>query len=214
MLAFIICALAILGILAISEILWRMKILKGENERKFVHISVFTFVAFWPWFLSWRQIQILAVIMLLADVFNRRKKTLHYLGGVTRVDYGDVLMPVTIFVCSLLATDKTFFALAILQTSLADGFAAVIGKNFGQKTRYKVFGQEKTLHGTMTFWLVSLFVFGIGILALHAPLDYTSYARIIIFLPPVLALLENLAVFGLDNIVVPLVALYVLQLAG
>ena len=42
----------VFAILAFSELGWRRFWLKGEVGRKFVHISVGTFVAFWPYFLD------------------------------------------------------------------------------------------------------------------------------------------------------------------
>jgi dolichol kinase len=212
MLALFSFMLAILIILVIAEVLWRRKILRGENQRKFVHISIFTLTAFMPWFISWQSIQIIAVLMLLADLTNRHLKKLHYLGDVKRIDYGDILMPLAIIACTLMTTNKIFFALAILQVSLADGFAAVIGERYGKYWQYKILRQKKTVIGTMAFWFVSLCIIGFGILAPHI-LSFPIYALLIIFLPPLLTLIENISVFGFDNLTLPIATLLIIKLA-
>ncbi len=213
MLALFASMAGIFGTLILSELLWRLNILKGENQRKFVHISVFTFSAFLPWLISWEQIRILASLMLIGTLLNRYKKVLHFLGDVRREDYGDILMPVAIIACSFLTTNKIFFALAILQVSLADGLAAVVGVRYGRHWRYKVFRQEKTVVGSMAFWFVSLCIIGTGGLIAHDFISFSSYVALLLFLPPLLTGLENMSGPGFDNIIVPLLALVIIQLA-
>ena len=61
-------ALAILAIfifLVVSEYMWRREPKHEEFARKFIHISVGTFVAFWPYFLSRYQIILLSLAFLI-----------------------------------------------------------------------------------------------------------------------------------------------------
>lgn len=213
MLAVIACLATISAILAVAEVLWRKKILKGENQRKFVHISIGTFAAFWPWLISWEAIQLLGLLMTAGVLINRHWTYLHYLGNIriTR-NYGDVFLPIAIVVASLVTTNKIFFAIAILHVSLADGLAAVVGKNFGKHWKYKVFEHSKTVVGSMTFWLVSLCILGVGILAAHDAVTYNQYSLLIFALPPILTLIENVVGLGMDNIAVPAAVLVALNL--
>lgn len=214
MLAVIFCLAGVFGLLVIADILWRYKILKGENQRKFTHISVATFAAFWPWLISWRSIQLIALAMAVGVVINRRRQWLH-LRGIKkreRETYGDVLLALAILMIALLTTTKIFFALAILNMSLADGLAAVVGANFGLQWRYKVFHQVKTVVGSMTFWLVSLCILASGLLYAHNIIDFSHYVVILLVLPPVLTVVENVTGLGLDNIFVPLAVLIALQI--
>ncbi|HLB66329.1 MAG TPA: hypothetical protein VJJ78_01905, partial [Candidatus Saccharimonadales bacterium] len=64
MLAVIACLAGIFAILVIEEIFYKRKILQGEYLRKFVHISAGSFIAFWPWLISWRAIQLIGVLMV------------------------------------------------------------------------------------------------------------------------------------------------------
>ena len=207
------CIAAILIILATAELLWRKKLLVGENQRKFVHILVGTFAAFWPWFLSWEVIQLLGLIMLAATLANRHFKQLHYTAGLRKEGYGDILLAAAITLCAMLTTEPIFFTLAILHLSLADGFAAVVGVNWGKYWRYRIFEQMKTVLGTMAFWFVSLCILGAGTLFAYDLIPFTNYVLLILLLPPLLALVENISVKGFDNLMVPTVALLALTLA-
>lgn len=214
MLAVIACLAGVLAILVVAEVLWRRKSLRGENQRKFVHILVGTFVASWPWLISWETITFLGLAMLAGTMLNKHAKVFHYLGGIKRKTYGDVLFALAIILCSLLTQERIFFALAILHVSLADGFAAVVGKNFGGHWRYTIFGQSKTVLGSMTFWFASLCILGAGVLIAHDLILYPDYVILLVALPPLLSLLENVSIKGFDNIVVPLAALLALDMAA
>lgn len=211
MLAIILSLLGILGILLLNELLWRHKIIHGELKRKLVHMTVMTFVAFWPWLMSFRSIQLVGIAMVIVLLLNRQLKFLHYLGGIREKSYGDIFLALAITTSALITDEKTFFMIAMLNVALADGLAAVIGSKFGGNWRYKVFGQNKSVIGTMTFWITSVFVFGFGLLPAHSLVEFNQYILLLIFLPPILAAVENIAVFGLDNLAVPIVVITVLN---
>ena len=214
MLAVIVCLAGIFAILVISEILYKQKILKGEYLRKFVHISAGTFIAFWPWIISWHSIQLIGLVMTITIWLNHRLKTLHASGEVERTTYGFYLFALSLIVTAFLTHNKNFFALAILNMAIADGMAAVIGTAYGKRYEYRVFHQLKTLTGSMTFWFVSVCILGTGLLFLHSGLSFSRYALLLLFLPPFLTLLENLAILGLDNVVVPVAVVLALRLAS
>jgi dolichol kinase len=213
MLAVIFCLLGVLVILLVNEVLWRKKALHGELKRKFVHILTIIFVAFWPWLISWKAIQLIGIAMVLVLLVNRQSKTLHYLGSIRQKTYGDVFLALSITACALITDEKIFFAIAMLHVALADGLAAVIGTKFGGKWKYKVFHQTKSVVGTMTFWLMSVFILGTGLPLANSLIAFDHYALLLILLPPTLALVENVAGFGLDNLAVPIVVILALQAA-
>lgn len=202
-------------LLLISEYLGKRKFLTGENQRKFVHVSVGTFVAFWPWLISWQAIQLIGAAMLAVVLLNRGRDGyfFRFHKATKRESYGDILFAVAIIACALLTQTKIFFALAILNLSLADGLAAVVGQTFGSRWRYKVYYHTKTVLGSMTFWLVSLCIFGAGLLFAHNLIDFTHYALLLIFLPPILTILENIFMLGMDDLVIPIAVLLALNIA-
>jgi phytol kinase len=214
MLAVILSLFIVLAVLLADEFLWRKKIIHGELKRKLVHIAVTTFVAFWPWIMGWKAIQLIGIAMVLVLLINRQVKVLHYLGGIRQQTYGDVFLALSITTAALITDEKIFFAVAMLNVALADGLAAMIGTKFGRKWKYKVFGQTKTVLGSMTFWIISLCVLGIGLLPAHGLIPFSHYTLLLVFLPPILTATENLAVWGVDNLAIPIVVIIALNLAA
>src|SRR5438270_12845774 len=88
MLAVFVCLVGILAVVLTAELLWRQKILRGEHQRKFVHISSAAFIASWPWLISFKTIQLLGAAMIVVLLLNWRLKKLHYLGDTRHDDYG------------------------------------------------------------------------------------------------------------------------------
>jgi dolichol kinase len=211
MLNIIVCLLGVLFLLVSGELLWRKKILKGEYHRKFIHIGVGTFVASWPWIISFQSIAWIGFVMSIVILADRYLNMFHFVSGLKRRSYGDLLFAPAIVLCALLTDSNVFFSIAILHMSMADGLAAVVGQSFLKKWSYKVFGQVKTVIGTMTFWLVSIYILGSGILLAHDQFNYSQYIFLLLILPPILAATENIAVYGFDNLAVPLLTLYILQ---
>jgi phytol kinase len=212
MLAVLFCLAGVFALLVISELLGQRKKLRGDLQRQFVHITVGSFIAFWPWLISWRSIQIIGLVMLAVVLLNRRVKLADFYTKVSRQSYGDVFYAVAIILSASLTDEKAFFAVALLTMALGDGLANVVGQRYGKKWKYQFLGHTKTVLGSMTMWLVSLSVLGVGLLFEQGIVDYTAYATILIALPPLLVLVENAAVWGLDNLLLPVVTLMALDL--
>lgn len=213
MLKVFICLAGIFLILLTAELLRERKVLKGEYLRKYVHVTAGTFIAFWPWLISWRTIQALSLLMVLIMFSNKYVGFFNYHGRVRRITYGDYFFALAIFICSLAAGNKIFFAVAILEVALADGLAAIAGIGFGRNWEYKVWGTKKTVIGTMVFWIVSASILTPGLLAAHDVFSFKQYYYLLLLLPPGLTLLENLAVYGADNMLVPLGLIIILRLS-
>jgi dolichol kinase len=212
MLAVILCILGLSFLLLLTELLAARRLLKGEYLRKFFHITAGSFIAFWPWLISWRWIQILSVLMLAIMLANRFLGLSNYHGRIRRVTFGDMFLAMAILLCSFITTNKIFFAIAILEVALADGLAAVAGISIGKRWEYKVFGYTKTVIGTMVFWIVTVEILTAGVLAAHDLFSYQDYFYLLLLMPPVLTVLENLAVLGIDNLIIPLLTIAILRM--
>ena len=211
MLAIIACFIGIFGLLVIAELLGKYHVLKGEYHRKFLHIAAGSFIAAWPWLISWRAIQIIGLVMLVVMVANRYLAFLNYRGRIGRASYGDIFLALAIFLTASLTHNKVFFALAILEVALADGLAAVAGISYGKYWSYRVFKHKKTVIGSMVFWIATLCIFGAGLLPAHDSITFQSYFLLLLLLPPAFTLAENLSVFGLDNLVIPILTIIILR---
>jgi dolichol kinase len=211
MLAVFACLTGIFGLLIIAEFLGEYKILNGEYNRKFLHIAAGSFIAFWPWFISWDAIKVVGLMMLAVTLANRYKGVFNYRGRVGRASEGDIFLALSIFLLPFITDVKAFFAVAILEVALADGLAAVAGIKYGKNWGYKILGHRKTIIGSMVFWLASLLILGAGLLPAHELITFEQYILIVLFVPPVLTLAENLSFFGMDNLVIPILTLIILN---
>ena len=205
------CLIGIVLIVCVAEVLYRRKILRGEYQRKFIHITSGTFIAFWPWLISFKSIEVAGALLVVGSVINHWLKAFHYSSDLNRHTYGDIFFALAILLTSLATHNKLFFALAILNMALADGLAAVVGQKYGKNWRYMILTHTKTVIGSMTFWLISLCIFGVGLL--FSPVLMPHYFLLILLLPPLLAILENFPGLGSDNIFVPIVVVLILNLA-
>jgi len=203
--ALILTALAVFIILLGSEIWWRFKQPHNEFSRKFIHITVGTFVAFWPFFLSWNEIRLLALGFVLMVVLSKWLHIFKSIHSVQRPTWGEVYFALVVGLLTFVTHSKGIYAASLLQMSLADGLAAVVGVNFGKSHRYKVFGHPKSYLGTLTFFVTSLILLGGYVLTGH---DLATWH--LVGLSILATIGENLAVAGLDNLLIPLLIAFVL----
>ncbi|MGH7142472.1 MAG: hypothetical protein ACREF5_03365 [Candidatus Saccharimonadales bacterium] len=195
----IISVLVVFLLITISELLWRHRDIDPEYTRKFVHISVGSFVAFWPLFLSRNEIVLLGcafVLIVAASSYFNLFKAIH---SVQRSTWGELFFAMSVGILAYVADFHWIYTIALLHMSLADGMAAIIGMKFGKSNRYTVFGYVKSVAGTLTFFVVSM-----TILSVFAIVTPNIFSLWFIAIAAAATLLENIAIRGFDNILVPL----------
>ena len=193
--------LLILLLLVCNELWWRKHTMHSELSRKFIHVTVGSFVAFWPFILSWRQIQLLSVAFLIGVGISKYLNIFKAIHSVTRPTWGEIFFAISVGVITLITHNKGIYAAALLQMSLADGMAAIVGTRYGNKQKYTIFGSTKSVIGTLTFFTFSLIVL----------LGFSYYSNTSISLlwavgiASTASLIENVAIRGMDNLLVPVV---------
>ena len=199
MIALIATTAVVFLLLCVSELLWRLGDLHPEYTRKFVHVTVGTFVAFWPLFLSRNQIVLLSGAFLAVLAITNYLRVFKAMRSVQRPTWGEAFFAMSVGILAYVAHGGWIYMAALLHMSLADGLAAIIGIKFGKRMRYKVFGHPKSVIGTVTFLIISLAI--LNGYALFTPATFSLW-----FLPLSLAVtvIENAGVRGLDNLLVPL----------
>jgi len=198
----------VLALLIFSEVWWRNTKVHGEISRKFVHITVGSFVAFWPFFLGWRDIEILSVAFVVGIATSKYLRIFTAIHSVQRPTQGEFFFALAVGCIALITHDKWIYLTALLQMSLADGLAAVVGVAYGRRSGHKVFGQLKSVAGTATFALVSWATLIIYNHYGHSPLSLLTMLALTLMA----TLIENAAVFGLDNLLVPLLVAVAMRL--
>ena len=185
---------AIFILLVVTEGLWRRRKLGDEMTRKAVHISVAVFVAFWPYYMTYSQIKLLALAFLVVIIISRYFHIFKGMMNVKRKTLGDLFFPLSILILAILEPQHILFTIALLNVGLADGIAALVGKKYGKKNTYKVFGQAKSIAGSVSFVLVSFIII---VLAKHftnenvAGLTWLN----VFIVPIVLSVVENISVY-------------------
>ena len=201
-------SLAIFGagsIVVLAEIAWRNKLLRGEFARKFVHVAVGSYVAFWPYFLSKEYIQIIAVSSIAALVIIKRLDLIKVMHDINRWSIGDVLFPISVLLAVTYANANWIYTVALLFMSLADGMAAVVGRKYANKKHlFKLLGSKKSLQGSIGYLVFAYVSLAIGY-AIGGKATMTTLPLVtLLWIPFFSTFLEAISPFGLDNIVVPL----------
>lgn len=204
--------LLIFVLLVVTEIAWRKKYLRPEISRKIIHVIAGGFIAFWPYFMSWRTIQLLSVILLVVVIISQRFRILGSIHSVKRSTKGELLYPIGIGICALFEPTPWIFTAAILHLALADGLAAIAGTTrWGRKTRYNLGIQTKSLLGTGIFFVTSLVI----ITSSYALLDGAEIGSVttlnLLTIAALATIIENVSWYGMDNVSVPLVVLLTLS---
>lgn len=191
---------AVFVVLVLAEYLARFKGVHSELTRKMVHILVGIFVAFWPFFLSWSQIQLLSLAFLVVVLVSVKLHIFKAIHAVQRNAVGEVMFAMVIGLLAVIVTDKWVFAAAMLHLSIADGLAAVVGLGWGEHNGYKVFGHSKSIAGSLAFFFSSMAIM-LGYVAFSGA---TANPMALLWLPVAATITENIAVHGTDNMVIPL----------
>jgi phytol kinase len=195
----IVTILAVLVLLLINEYWWRWQEVHNEFSRKFVHIVVGSFVASWPFFLSWGEIQFLSLAFLIVVSLSKYFNVFQAIHSVQRPTLGEVFFAAAVGLITLITQNAWIYAAALLMMSLADGLAAVIGTRYGLRNRYSVLGHTKSWIGTTTFFVIALLILS----------GYSMWSGDQLFVGMLICsailatVIENFAVEGLDNLLVP-----------
>jgi phytol kinase len=197
---------AVFVILVASELWWQRHVVEEEFSRKFIHITVGSFVAFWPFYLSWGEIQLLSVAFLVVIILSKYLKLFEAIHSVQRPTWGEIFFAAAVGIVTLITQDQWIYAAALLQMSLADGLAAVIGIRFGGKYRYLVWGHTKSVIGTLTFLVVSLAI----LVTLNHHMPHMLGPAVLVLAAGLATIIENVAAQGLDNLLVPVLVALIL----
>lgn len=191
--------------------------ISGEVRRKAVHVGMGLLTLTFPWLFheSW-PVWLLAVMASVALGFLRchagaRATVGRALHDVSRHSWGELCFPWAVAAVFWLAGgDAVSFGIPVLLLTLADAAGALAGVRYGRAGFRTPEGGRKSVEG-------SLAVFGVSFLCAHLPLLLmTEMGRAecvcaALTLALLVMLMESVAVRGLDNVIIPLGAYFLLQ---
>ncbi|PID31732.1 hypothetical protein CR970_04285 [Candidatus Saccharibacteria bacterium] len=192
------------------------RLLKRDNEvsRKTVHIVHGLLIASWPFVLSgnWVYTIIIATELLFvcSVVLARRLGWFGWMWQVGRVSWGELMYPAGVTAAVVLAANKWVFVAAILVLALGDAVAALLGIKYGKTNSYRVFGQKKSVVGTTALMAVAVALFAV-VVWFGPPMQASSLTVAALGFAVIMAATENLGTYGMDNMLLPVVAVLFLN---
>jgi phytol kinase len=210
---------AALGLLLLA-VQWaaRFPAVGGELRRKLVHVGMGLLTLTFPWLFqeSW-PVWLLAgaatgALWLIRSQRHVRRLLGRALHDVPRTSWGELCFPWAVAMVFWLSRgDPVMFGIPVLMLTLADAAGALAGGRYGRAGFKTPEGGNKSVEG-------SLAVFGVAFLCAHLPLllmTNTGRAESVcaaLTLALLVTLMESVAVRGLDNLIIPLGAFFLLQI--
>jgi phytol kinase len=172
--------------------------------RKIIHIGGGVVTAFLPFFVSFRIALLLAVFFIVFIFLSERYKYFHSIHNINWQSRGAILFPVSALISILLFWELSpmAFSGAMLVLGLSDGFASLLGRNWGRHNYFIT--AEKTYEGSLMFFIITLTIFSVFLITKgligFLPLSLALLATIF------LTVIEGVSRNGWDNLFLPLVA--------
>jgi phytol kinase len=193
------------SIVLLAELGHRWQWFSAEQSRKIVHIGTGNIIAL-AWLLqlpAWVGIAS-AVVAGIITLLSYWLPILPGVNSVGRKSYGTFFYAVSmgLLIAIFWPLKRPEYAvLGILVMAWGDGLAAIIGQRWGRHP-YKIWGNSKSLEGSLTLLLVSYIITTIVLYLAHGNLLWIWLVGIPVAI--VAVLLESCSQFGIDNLTLPL----------
>ncbi len=200
--------LALLGLMAIVRGMAQKIGLNAEVQRKLMHVGTGLFTLALPWIFPDRWpvymlIGVTVIVMMILRLPRFSKGLGAALHSVERTSYGDFLLALSVGLCFLLAGENTlYYVLPIAVLTLADAAAALAGTTYGTK-RYVIEDGDKSIEGSVVFFVVTLLVAIICFLFL-SKLPPPNIMMLCLMVAAFGTLVESQSWRGFDNLFLPL----------
>ncbi len=214
-LALILAFVYVLVSIALGEVLRKAFRLSQGFTRKFIHIAVGMIsvpTVLWFGSLWWAIVPPLAFVVI--NYLDYRFGIIQAMMSSNRSNLGTVYFPLAFAVVLAVfwgdplrpTANPHLIVAALMPMTWGDALAAIVGERFGQH-RYTLFGQTRSLEGSVTMLIVSA-------LATWMALGAAPFAVVIALITAVGAtLVEAISPWGIDNLTVPAVSAIILALA-
>ena len=185
-------------LLASVEVLKRKSIISNDLSRRLAHVGAGAINITAPLFVS--NIAIVMVNIVFTGLLLATRNTGYFssIQTTSRKTYGDVYFPLGIIAAAVLflPDNVAAFQYGVAIMGFSDALAGFVGERWGRKT-ISILNNSKTLTGSIVFYITS-----VAITFVFAP----QLLPVVLVLPLVLTAVEFVLVYGLDNLVLPVVA--------
>lgn len=185
-------------LLVAVEVLKRKSIISNNASRRLAHMGAGAVNIAAPIFVSYSAIVFVNIVFAGVLLAGRNTDLFSSIQTTNRKTFGDVYFPLGIIAAAvvLLPDNVSAFQYGVAVMGFSDALAGLIGERWGRKS-ISIFNNSKTLTGAIVFYISSLVITFI-----FAP----QLLLIIFVLPLILTAVEFYLVYGLDNLVLPIVA--------
>jgi len=190
------CSVIIVGI----ELLKRRYSLPTSITRRATHIGTSMVVVVMPLFISANQIITIGLVFAVILFVGRRYDVFSAIHGVERRTYGEVYLPLGVAITAyyFLPDSLASFQFGVFIMGISDALGGLIGERFG-KHNIKLFGNKKSLEGSVIFFVSSLVI---------TILFFPIWGYQIVVVPLILTVTEFSLVYGLDNLILPVLGAF------
>ena len=194
--AFVLLIAALFGS---AEVLRRRGV-RADVTRRYTHAAGASVAALLPALLSLAETVALGAAVAAMLAWTHRQGLLRSVHGVERPTLGAALFPVGLALGAIVGwAEPASYVLGTLTFAVADPAAATVGERI-TSPRWAVWRGTKSLSGSLTFVAVAVVI---GLVAsVWAPLGLVAIVAVAV----ILAVIEGLLGFGLDNVVLPPIA--------
>ncbi|HHY36901.1 MAG TPA: phosphatidate cytidylyltransferase [Firmicutes bacterium] len=195
----------VFGILLLGEGIRKVWRLSPEFTRKFVHIGVGNWYILALLFFTNKVFALIPPLtFIVLNYASYRWKIFKAMELPERGNLGTVYFPISLSILVWLTWDTAPYlgGVGIMAMTWGDGFAAIVGQNWGRRV-YSVFGNRKSIEGSLAMFFFSFLAIALFLNA-FSPLPFATAVLQAILLAGVAAGVEALSGAGLDNILVPL----------
>lgn len=187
-----------------TEVIKRKLFIPVYLTRKIAHFGGASIGLLMPLFLNQKQIILICIIFALILATTKRTQIFSSIQGVKRATLGEVFLPLGVALCALFFIPENIksFQFGVLIMGVSDGLAGLIGERFGRNP-FRILGIKKTIEGTLIFFVTSL------ALSLYFA---SSFEYIILAVPLILTASEFFLIYGVDNLVLPILGAFLIGL--
>ena len=181
----------------------------AEWVRKLMHMGGGLTALSFPWlFAELWPVALLAALLMLQFVAMRfvpriRASLGGVLGDVRRRSVGEFCFPLAVLLLfGLTAGDPALYCAPLMSLTFADTAAALAGRRWGVLP-YAIGGGTKSVEGSCAFFAASGVCY-VATLWLLGPLNLSDAVVVACLVAPLLTVVEAVAGYGLDNLLIPL----------
>ncbi len=209
---FLVYSLALLFVMLIAELAYKVLKLDSEWTRKIAHIGSGIVALSYPLFIQ-NHLVVLALTISFTIILYISKKfeLFSSIFSVDRHSYGELFFVWSSWLLFWLyqyTGNPLYFYLPFGVVVFADPAAALVGKAFPVK-KYRLLGHQKSIGGSLAFFAVSF------ILAYFLAIHYLAETNVFLFSLTqalILTLVEAVSHKGWDNFTIPLVSVILIYI--